>query len=591
MFAARLRWQIALPLLVLVGVALGAFTWQASRLLHDFHLQRTETDLVARAALVQEVLGDRLQYPRRDEIDPLAKRLAALASMRVTIIGADGVVLGESDKDPALMDNHARRPEVVAALAGNIGSAIRFSDTVGRPMMYAARPVTSDGRVIGVVRTGLELQAVESALRDLYLRSAAAAIVVLVLAAALGVWTTRRITRPLEELESSAERYANGDFAPPVPAGASVEIARVAEAMHRSAVELDTRVRTLAAERNEQEAVLSSMVEGVLAVDRGERVMALNAAGAALLGVDARHATGRSIQEVARNADLQRFVADVLASGEPVERDIAMHGKGPRFVQAHGAPVRDHAGERIGAVVVLNDVTRLRLLETVRSDFVANVSHELRTPITSIKGFLETLLGGAIEDPANARRFVEIAARQADRLGAIIDDLLLLSRVEQESDEHAIDRVPTPLEVVIASAIEICALKAQYKHVALVSRCSPPEITAHINAALVEQALVNLIDNAIKYSDDGGVVEIVAAREGGQVTLHVRDRGAGIDAEHLPRLFERFYRVDKARSRALGGTGLGLAIVKHIAVTQGGSIGVESTPGEGSTFTLRLPAI
>ncbi len=589
MFRARLRRQIALPLFVLIAVALGAFTWQAARLLHEFHLQSTEADLEARAALVEEVLGERLQQPQREQIDPVAKRLGALAAMRVTVIGADGVVLGESDKDPALMDNHARRPEVAAALNGNTGTAIRFSDTVERPMMYAARPVLSGSRVIGVVRTGLALEAVEAALRNLYLRSAAAALVVLAIAAALGVWTTRRVTRPLEELESSADRYARGDFAAPVPAGGSVEMVRVAAAMHRSAVELDTRIRALVAERNEQEAVLASMVEGVLAVDRSERVMALNAAGANLLDVDARHAVGRSIQEVARNAELQRFVADVLAAGEPAERDIAMHGDGARYVQVHGAPVLDDAGERIGVVVVLNDVTRLRLLETVRRDFVANVSHELKTPITSIKGFLETLLGGAIDDPANARRFVEIASRQADRLGAIIDDLLLLSRVEQDSDQYMIEREAAPLDVVVAGAIEVCALKADQKGVTVVSRCAPG-IGARINAALVEQALVNLIDNAVKYSESGTTVEVLAERDGAEAVLRVSDHGVGIDAEHLPRLFERFYRVDKARSRALGGTGLGLAIVKHIAVAQGGSIVVESKPGVGSTFTLRLPA-
>ncbi|MBI5503546.1 MAG: PAS domain-containing protein, partial [Deltaproteobacteria bacterium] len=471
MSRARLRRQIALPMLVLVAVALAASTWQASRLLHDFHLQRTGADLAARAALVEQVLGDQLQQPRHEQLDVLAKRLSGLAEMRVTIIGADGFVLGESDKDPTLMDNHARRPEVAAALAGTAGSAIRFSDTIGQPMMYAARPVVSGGRVVGVVRTGLALEAVESALRSLYLRAATAALAVLAIAAGLGLWTTRRITRPLEELETSAERYSRGDLTAPAPAGGSLEITRVATAMHNSAVELDNRIRTLVAERNEQEAVLASMVEGVLAVDRSERVMALNAAGAELLEIDASHAIGRSIQEVARNAELQRFVADVLAAGQPAERHIAMHGEESRFVQAHGAPVRDHAGDSIGVVVVLNDVTRLHLLETVRRDFVANVSHELRTPITSIKGFLETLLGGAIDDPANARRFVEIAARQAGRLGAIIDDLLLLSRVEQESDHYSIERAATPLDSVVTGAIEVCALKAEQKGVDVVSRC------------------------------------------------------------------------------------------------------------------------
>jgi two-component system phosphate regulon sensor histidine kinase PhoR len=327
----------------------------------------------------------------------------------------------------------------------------------------------------------------------------------------------------------------------------------------------------------------------VLAIDRSERIMAVNDAAARLLGIDVQGAVGRTIQEIARNVPLQKFVAESLGADSVVERDIELHGEEPRFLQAHGAPVRDAAGRRIGAVVVLNDVTRLRRLETVRRDFVANVSHELKTPVTSIKGFLETLLAGAIDEPDNARRFVEIAARQADRLGAIIEDLLVLSRIDQDPAESGFEKNPTVLAAVIDGAIDVCRLKADSKQIRLDGLCDPA-LSARISGALVEQALVNLIDNAIKYSDAGDVVEIRGAVEDGSVVIRVRDHGPGVDAEHLPRLFERFYRVDKARSRALGGTGLGLAIVKHIAQSQGGSVEVESWPGRGCVFTLRFPS-
>jgi two-component system phosphate regulon sensor histidine kinase PhoR len=353
-------------------------------------------------------------------------------------------------------------------------------------------------------------------------------------------------------------------------------------------VEHERRIAALVAERNEQSAVLASMVEGVLAIDGRERVMAVNAAAARLLDVDAAQARGRTIHEVARNSELRRFVAEALAADAPLERDVVLHGDEPRFLQAHGAPVRDAAGARMGAVVVLNDVTRLRRLETVQRDFVANVSHELKTPVTSIKGFLETLLRGAMDEPANAKRFLEIVARQADRLGAIIDDMLLLSRIDQDREHPATEPMPIDIETIVRGAADVCQLKADQKGVALELACAEG-LRARINPALVEQALVNLIDNAIKFSEAGSVVGVSTVREDGMVSVHVRDRGTGIEAEHLPRLFERFYRVDKARSRSLGGTGLGLAIVRHIAESQGGSIDVESKPGAGSTFTLRFP--
>lgn len=585
----RLLWQVAVPLAALLAVGLVAVSWQASALMRSSHSVQIASQLASSSALVEDAVGDLLASGDRATIDPVAKRLGREAALRVTVIAPDGTVLGESDSDPATMDNHSTRPEVMAALATGGGSAVRHSDTLDAGMMYSARAVKRDGRVVGIVRTGIPLVTVEAADRQLLRRSAAAALAVALLTMSCGLWIARRIARPLEELEGVAEGYARGDVGRALPAGGSVEVERVASAMQRMAVELDQRIAALVAERNEQEAVLSSMVEGVLAIDAGEHVMALNAAAARLLGADLQHATGRTIQEVARNADLQRFVAEALKSETALERDVALHGDESRFIQAHGAPVRDAAGKRIGAVIVLNDVTRLRRLETVRRDFVANVSHELKTPVTSIKGFLETLLGGAVDDPTNARRFLEIASRQADRLGAIIEDLLVLSRIDQEGEAGAIEKSPTTVESVVRGAVDVCRVKADQKGVRLETACQAG-LKARINGALVEQALVNLIDNAIKYSEAGASVEVSATRDADDVVLSVRDHGSGIEAEHLPRLFERFYRVDKARSRNLGGTGLGLAIVKHIAQAQGGSVAVESRPGAGSTFTLRFAA-
>jgi two-component system phosphate regulon sensor histidine kinase PhoR len=310
-----------------------------------------------------------------------------------------------------------------------------------------------------------------------------------------------------------------------------------------------------------------------------------------LLSADREAAPGKILQEVVRNRELQRFVTHALQSEEPVEGEIILHHDGDRYLQAHGTRLRVDEDERIGALVVLNDVTRLRKLETFRRDFVANVSHELRTPITSIKGFVETLADGALEDRDKAIQFLGIINKHTDRLSELIEDLLMLSSLDQGpvDEERRIAVEPTAVRNLLEEAIEICSSKAETKFIEVKLNCQE-SLEADLNQSLVEQALVNLIDNAIKYSPEKGVVEIEARTVDERVVISVRDNGIGIDERHMPRLFERFYRVDKARSRDLGGTGLGLAIVKHVAQAHGGTVGVDSSPGSGSTFFLYFPA-
>jgi len=331
------------------------------------------------------------------------------------------------------------------------------------------------------------------------------------------------------------------------------------------------------------------MVEGVLAVDMEERVIGHNRAARELLGISSEDAEHRTLHEVVRNIDLQRFVARVLSTRESAEEEIVLRDGGEKYIQVHGTVLRDARGNSIGALVVLNDVTRLHRLEAVRRDFVANVSHELKTPVTSIKGFVETLLEGAMNEPESARRFLEVISRQADRLQAIIEDLLTLSRMEQDAGRTQISLRVEPLNAVLKSAIQVCELKAQESNIRIKLSC-PEDLKAKVNAPLLEQAVINLIDNAIKYSEAGSVIGVSGSRENGEVIIRVTDRGSGVAKEHLPRLFERFYLVDRARSRKLGGTGLGLAIVKHISQAHGGYPKVESAPGKGSTFSIHLPA-
>jgi two-component system phosphate regulon sensor histidine kinase PhoR len=357
--------------------------------------------------------------------------------------------------------------------------------------------------------------------------------------------------------------------------------------MNEMAAQLDDRIRTVLRQRNELEAVLSSMLEGVLAVDLHDRVISLNNSAAQLLGVDRTTSIGRTVQEVVRHADLQRFVTKTLASSGPVEEDLTLSVTGERNLKAYGTVLRDSRDEIIGAVFVLNDVTKLRRLEQVRQDFVANVSHELKTPITSIKGFTETLLEAGLDDQKQAREYLSIIARQADRLNAIIEDLLLLSRIEQ-GDKTSISTENYAVHKVFDEAVKVCQIKAQEKLVKVDVEC-PDGLKGRFNPPLLEQAIVNLLDNAIKYSESESRVIMRANVKGQDLVLSVQDFGPGMENQHLPRVFERFYRVDKARSRKAGGTGLGLAIVKHIALAHGGRAEVQSVPGSGSEFSLVLP--
>ena len=585
----RLLWQLYAPLLAIVVVALVCVAALTAQALKQFYLDNKLTELTAQSKLVARLLAQERWTGREGDIAREIERLGQTTGARVTLILAGGTVIADSAAAPTTMDNHARRPEIVAALASGTGSSMRFSDTVRENMMYVAVPVTSRDRVGGVVRTAMPLTAIEQALRAVNLRIAFGGLVIAIVAAATIWLVSRRISRPLEELERAAATFARGELGARLPISGSGEMASLAEAMNRMAAELDDRIRAVVRQRNEQEAVLSSMVEGVIAVDAQERVMTLNAAAAHLLGNGPDQAVGRSIEEVARNSELQRFVGEALASETVIEGDLTLHGREVRYLQAHGSPIRDAQGRRVGSVLVLNDVTRLRRLETMRRDFVANVSHELRTPITSIKGFLETLCDGAIDRPEDAKRFLTIASRQADRLNAIIEDLLRLARIEEEAESAGLPKTNERVRDVLQGALDVCRKQAENKGVALHLTCDV-DLEAHVNAALLEQAIVNLVDNAINYSEAGSAVEVDARLVDGRLVIRVRDEGRGIEATHLPRLFERFYRVDKARSRSLGGTGLGLAIVKHIAGAHGGSVDVASAPGKGSTFTLVLPA-
>ena len=583
-----LLWQLFPSYLLITVVAIAAVSLYSYVALRDFYIDETRNTLTARAKLLEERMRPLIADDDLAGLSALARELGANVSTRITVISSDGRVLADSDEDASAMDNHADRPEITAALSDGIGTSRRYSYTLEQDMMYVAVPAVIDGAPAGVLRVALPLTAVENQLQAVRGRILIAALLLLSLTSLLSLGVSERIARPLRWMERGALRFSRGDFEYSIPVSRAAELASLAESMNKMAADLDARMRTITQQRAEQEAVFASMVEGVIAVGSDERVIIMNRAAADMLGTDVGNVRGRSLGEFVRITRLHEVVESALKGDGPLEAEIDVSGDRQMTLEVSAAPMKDDSGTAVGAVVVLNDVTRLRRLERVRRDFVANVSHELRTPVTAIKGFVETLREEIGTDPGNADRFLGIIVKHVDRLNAVIEDLLCLSSLEEDSASTQLAADRTALSTVLSRAAHECESGARERGVDV--RVSVEDgLEASLNQQLFEHAIINLLDNAIKYSPEGASVELVAEREGGSIAVAVRDQGIGIAEEQQSRIFERFYCVDKGRSRELGGTGLGLSIAKHIVQAHGGTISVESKPNKGSTFTIRLP--
>jgi two-component system phosphate regulon sensor histidine kinase PhoR len=589
MLNKRLFWSIFLPYLGIIAVLILLFGIGASYELRDLYLEQTSHELESGARAFAQRLAGRLTQVPSAELDRLCREFSRVTGMRVTVILPAGKVIGESSVDESVMDNHADRPEVQQALRGKVGQSTRDSATLKAGRMYVAVPVYDDGPMIAVVRTSFPISMSLRKLHIVNARIAMAGLLAICIGAVASLIVARRISRPFEVIRHAAERFASGELNHRVPALGAEEVRMVAQSLNTMAEQLHQRIMRIVEQDNEHQAVLLSMEEGVLALDQNARVLNLNDSCCSLLGIDKHIAKGRSVRTIIFKTSFLEFINRTLTSPHPIEEDFELDGLGNRILHARGAALHDAGQHEIGALIVLHDVTRLRHLENVRRDFVANVSHELRTPITSIKGFVETLLHEELADHEQSLRFLEIVLKQVNRLDAIINDLLLLSRVERVAGGQTIELRDERLVDVLRSAAEMCQQKAGQKDIAIQVDCDE-HLFAAINAPLFEQAVVNLVDNAIKYSDRSSTVHVAAELRNDQIVLRVQDHGCGIPEHHLKRLFERFYRVDRARSRELGGTGLGLSIVKHIVSAHRGSVSVESAVGSGSTFSVVVPA-
>ncbi|HEY6561262.1 MAG TPA: ATP-binding protein [Polyangiaceae bacterium] len=520
-----------------------------------------------------------------DAWDAVADELGLHAQARVTVIRLDGKVIGDSAvplSDLPIVQNHGARPEVKAALATGHGESSRLSHTIDQRMIYLAVPLKRAGQIIGVARVAMPLTEVDAAIGRLRAGLSVATILALLVAVILSSAAAELASRRARALTAAARRMAAGDLEASGVLQGEDEFAELSRALDQLARSLSTSLRALRDERDRLGGLLAGMQEGVLLLDADNKVILVNPAlrGMLLLGADA---VGKTPLEVIRHADLKQLFDDVAAHGEPESREIDVAGLRPRRLLVRAAPL---SGEKQGSFAVFVDVTEVRRLESLRRDFVANVSHELRTPVTAIRSAAETVQSAAARDPEAVSQFLDIIARNAERLHDLVEDLLDLSRIE--SRELRLTMEPLDSARVFSLVAGLFKERAEKKHIQLIEEFPKGLAHAHADRRALEHVLTNLVDNAVKYCGSGAEIRLRAVENGESLRLVVEDTGPGIEARHLPRVFERFYRVDPGRSRELGGTGLGLSIVKHLAESMGGSVGVESQPGVGTKFSLTL---
>lgn len=575
-------------LALLLGVLVAVDYFAERSLRRDY--ERTgfgQLAAISHIALANPPQSSSLTATRPEDAVALREWVAKIAAsgVRVTVITADGLVLADSQSDAQSMENHATRPEVREALTKGSGQSIRHSVTINRDLLYYAVRLAEPARPPVILRFALPLETVDEELWIFRKRLWPASLLMLVVAGVASLLISRSFSSRVEHLQEFSHRVAEGDFRPIFADPGGDALDKLAVSLNETSARLDLTIRTLVQERNLSAAILGSMVEGVAVVDATDRLVYSNRGFAEILGLDAAPKIGSALVETVRQPELIEAVRRVRRGEPAVSAEIVTGTLRQRFFAATAAAVR--GGDNAGAVLVLHDITDLRKLERVRRDFVANVSHEFRTPLTAIQGFAETLLAGAIDDPQNRRRFIEIILEHSRRLARLTEDLLMLSKMDADRLDLEIGRLG--VSQFVESCIETTKRPAAEKDIRISVNLqdSVPDIAA--DRRRLAEVLQNLLDNAIQYTAPGGQIMVSASGERDEVTFTVSDTGIGIPRVDQPRIFERFYRVDVARSREVGGTGLGLSIAKHLVEAHGGRIWVESEVGRGSQFHFTVP--
>ena len=560
--------------------------WQQEQIVNQIKIRLHDA-----AVLVASDILDELVLERAESLQTQLLRLRQKLDTRITLVNLDGIVIADSDRvsvsDVLQMENHRERPELRAARLQGQGTAQRRSSTLEKPMLYFAIRVDKNREPAGLVRTALPMTRVNQQISSITQVLWVAAILVNLAVAGLTFFLSAHVMEPIAALTKSAQAIASGNYTSALRVKRQDELGTLANSFNLMSEQFSAREQQLRESNQRLEAVLGGMAEGVIAVDERDRVILANAAAAELLGFTMADVESLSLLEVVRHHMLQQLVTDTRATESLQRAELEVHSgsENRRVLDVQSTPLPDTSPQRV--ILVLHDVTDLRRLESMRQEFVANVSHELKTPLSSIRAYAETLSAGAVNDPEHRGTFLHRIEEQADRLNNLIQDLLSLSRIE--SGRQTYDIATVNVADIVTTCIAENQGAANLKRIHLSCSDIQQDLRIQADEEGLAQIINNLIGNAIKYTSEGGEVTVVLRQQDSTICMDVRDTGIGIDEEHLTRVFERFYRVDKARSRELGGTGLGLAIVKHLAQAFGGNVTVTSQPTKGSTFTVQLP--
>jgi two-component system phosphate regulon sensor histidine kinase PhoR len=584
-----LRGKLVITFLVLIFTAMlmvGAFLLGS---LEKYYLNSIANNLRKEAELLTAVLPENsLSGELVDQLTGISRLWAKKLNNRVTIIGLDGNVLGDSHEPAQQMENHREREEVVDALDSGYGQSVRYSATLNKQMLYVAVPIfDSAGFALGVARMAVPLNNVQEDLSRLWSILVSVILLSSIITAVLGIKLSTGIIKPLEEMTGMAEEISRGNFDQSLPIHTGDEVGKLGMALQKMADDLKEKMSELLDEKSKFETVLENVLSGITLLDQDKRIVLVNPAAGRIFGFKPEEVLGKPITVFTHNYQLGLWVAEVEREGNPIKQELTIYSPRERFLEVNLLPLTLSSGQFAGVLAVFYDLTEIRRLERVRQDFVANVSHELRTPLTAIKGLSETLLDGAIEDEQVREEFVRTILKESDRLNRLVGDLLTLSRIESGKRE----KIRESFDLALTVNQTVKELSYYFNRLNVKVKIVLPRKPVYFrgNEDELKQVLLNLLENAAKYSGPGGLIELIVEEKGDLLEISVKDEGIGIPPEDLPRIFERFYRVDKARSRKLGGTGLGLSIVKHIVESYGGIIRVESCPGEGSRFLITLP--
>ena len=578
-------------LLVLYGIifilVLFVNDWTLSHFLQKRDLQQLQNSLTRQSVIIGELaiplLGDHKRLQEQ------VKKISAETNIRITVIDVQGAVLADSSENLeqlSKMENHALRPEVAAALRKEPGMSIRYSMTLGTRMLYIAVPILGNTKVLGIVRTAMPITHVDKILASVrcpVILAAAFGILIVLIA---GFLFSNHLTKRIHRITSVAERYARGDWSEKILIDGKDELKMLANTMNQMAATLRSRIEDLESEKGKIAVILNHMTEGVIAIDRHKRIILVNPTAEKIFGCHASAIEGKGLIEITRHPQIERIVDHAFKEEGTVSEEIQTSGEIRKTLRLSVVVLKEHARD-VGGILVFHDMTEIRRLENIRKEFVTNVSHELRTPLTAIKGFIETLLGGASKDPPANDRFLKIIAEETDRLGRLVEDILSLGAIEQKIALMKKDRVDLASKLVVI--LEQFNTGIEKNRLTVENRISGKPIIVPGDGDKIHQVFVNLIDNAIKFNRSGGKIILSSDQKPEGVTITIEDTGIGIPEEEQCRVFERFFRADKARSKELGGTGLGLAIVKHIMEAHGGHATCQSAPGQGSRFSVFFP--